>query len=184
MICNKKNPIHAKANTLQTSRVAQEQARSFTCSSASACLGLRSPTLPLMSPVGGCWINTASLRGPFKKTHHQKGKRARSVPDRMDPVSRTSPRCSLTASGFRYLLCQVPPPRKHVQTRQTRGSAEIPSNQHLLQKILKTTGGSLGARKRKCRLKPRPFSLNLQRSHWPRRFREAPRDQNRAHQTS
>lgn len=117
-----------------------------------------------MSPVRGCWINTRCLRGPLTKTHHQKRKKARCVPDRKVPGSGTSPRCSLTASGFCYLPCRVPPPEKHVETRQTSRSAEISSNQLLLQKDLKKmTGGSLGARKRKCRLKPRPFSLNLQR---------------------
>lgn len=88
-----------------------------------------------MSPVRGRGINTMFLRGPFKKTHHQKRKKARSVPDRKDPVSGTSPRCSLTDSGFCYLVCQVPPPEKHVETRQTR---RISSNQRLLQNRFKT----------------------------------------------
>lgn len=88
-----------------------------------------------MSPVRGCWINTGCLRGPFKKTHHQKRKKACSVPDRKVPGSGTSPRCSLTASGFCYLLCQVPPPEKHVKT--SAGAPRSRPTSSFCKKILK-----------------------------------------------
>lgn len=135
-------------------------ASSCTCSSASACLGLRSPTRPLMSPIRGCRMNSGSLRGQCN-TRRQKRKKMPSL----SPTARLLclvPPVMLTDS-IRILLSALSgsssrkKKSKHAKRAEAQRSPPTSAFCERQKKKKNMTAGSLGARKRKCRLKPRPF---------------------------
>lgn len=122
-------------------------ASSCTCSSASACLGLRSPTRPLMSPIRGYRMNSGSLRGQCN-TRRQKRKKVRSL----SPTAR--------------LLCLVPPV---MLTDSIRILLSALSGSSSRKKKVNTPN----AQKRKDLLQPAPSAKDKkkkkktwQRDHW------------------
>lgn len=106
----------------------------LTCSSASACLGLRSPTLPLMTATTRCEIKTELLQSQINRQRDRNRNSTVTVNrDRRISVSDASQWCSSTASVVGYPRCQLPAAEKAAKERKNVNRSVAPPVQDPVQ---------------------------------------------------